>query len=124
MASRTRSTALALAALATVLAGCGDDSSAQESTDPASEDTGTASSGLPACAEVWQEDTDLPADYAGCDDGGTEVAAEVVDCSSGQRVVTYADEYWAVPGHVIARAASPGLTDDPGYQADMASCRA
>lgn len=124
MALRVRMTALVLAASATVLGACGDTDSDEDS--PTAGDTTTADAGsdLPDCAEVWQEGSDLPADYEGCSEEGTEVAPELIDCSSGQRIVTYDDRFWAVPGNVVQAAAEPGLTDDAGYQEDMYSCRA
>ncbi len=85
--------------------------------------TESSAPGWPTCETVWSEGADLPKGYAGCTDGEESVGAEIVDCSSGQRIVVYADHYWAVRGHVIGFAPE-GLRDDSEYAHDLYSCRA
>ena len=99
------------------------DSSTEDASSDAPDATESSAPGWPACETVWTEGADLPKGYAGCTDGGESVSAEIVDCSSGQRIVVYADHYWAVRGHVIGFAPQ-GLRDDSEYAHDLYSCRA
>jgi hypothetical protein len=111
--------------LALGVAACGDEGS--DGPQSADESTPTASdspkSDLPDCDSVWQEGADLPANYRGCSADGEAVAPKIVDCSSGQRIVTYDDHYWAVRGHVIGYA-EQGLANDKKYAGILYSCRA
>jgi hypothetical protein len=133
--SRTVSTAaqaVGAIALFLALAGCGDDVSGPGNAAADDETSSTASvsatgsptaPALAACADVWQEGQDLPGNYRGCLDGTTEVRPEIVDCSSGQRIVTYDDHYWAVRGHRIGYAPD-GLRNDKHYAQVLYGCRA
>lgn len=86
-------------------------------------DTATPADG-PACDSVWQKGATLPRAYRGCvDTTGTLVPRDALGCSSGQRLVSHADRFWAVPGGTIHEAATP-LADDPEYRAAVRSCRA
>lgn len=113
------------------LAACGDgDSEATDrssgspsSSAPASTSPTPTGTGLPACADVWTSANDLPDDYRGCDDNGTRVPPETIDCSSGQRIITFDGHFWAVRGHRIGQSEG-ALLDDPDYQSAIASCRA
>ncbi|TIC87404.1 hypothetical protein E8D34_09740 [Nocardioides sp. GY 10113] len=121
--------ALAVPAALVALAGCGGDDTA--ATDPVAEPTteSTESTGagddatLPDCSAVWQEGADLPSEYGGCAAEGAAVEPTIIECSSGQRVVTYDDHYWALRGNVIGFAAD-GLKDDPAYKKMIYACLA
>src|SRR4051794_12734786 len=105
-----------------LLSACGDDSASSAAdpadssssaapSDPASESASASEPGssdtaspLPewaACADVWVKDAELPARYQGCLDGDTAVAADNLGCSSGQRIVRYEDQFFAVAGGSI-----------------------
>ena len=127
---RLRWAALPLIALCAF--GCGSsDSTASDAagTDP----SGTPESSVgasptpvdgPDCASVWQEGATLPKSYRGCvDEAGALVERDTLGCSSGQRMVSHADRYWAVLGGTIHEATGP-LADDPDYRAAVRSCRA
>lgn len=78
----------------------------------------------PACDSVWQEGATLPRSYRGCVDGsGTLVPRDALGCSSGQRMVSHADRYYAVLGGTIHEATTP-LAEDREYRAAVRSCRA
>lgn len=77
---------------------------------------------LPACQDVWKKGARLPRSYAGCQDAGEVVARDALGCSSGQKMVRYADRFWAVLGGEIHRADS-SLNADPDYRDSVASCR-
>lgn len=130
-AIRTILSVVASASLLAALSGCGSDG-ATEATEATDETAPTASvtatpstddSGTPTCESVWTEGADLPKAYDGCIADGTLVAAKTVECSSGQRIVLYDDQYWAVRGHVIGYAPA-GLDDDKHYARVLYSCRA
>jgi len=76
----------------------------------------------PACGEVWVEGARLPADYKGCLDGETAVKAKNRYCEFGQKLVTYADQFWAVRGGKVNDAKGP-LKDSADYRDDLASCQ-
>jgi hypothetical protein len=126
-------TTLGVAVGATLLvatAACGDNGDdpasgdAPEQTSAADPSTGTdATSALPACDSVWKEDADLPKPYDGCAEADTTVAPDLLECSSGQRIVLYDDHYWALPGHIIGYAPE-GLDEDKRYARVLYSCRA
>ncbi|GAB2444605.1 hypothetical protein GCM10027062_25740 [Nocardioides hungaricus] len=100
--------------------GCG--SSGSTAQDPAGTDPSSADG--PACDTVWQADQALPRAYRGCvDASGALVPRDVLGCSSGQRLVSYGDRYYAVLGGTIREGSSP-LADDPEYRAAVRSCRA
>jgi hypothetical protein len=94
------------------------------SPEPSVSDSATPADG-PACDTVWQEGATLPRGYRGCvDTAGTLVPRDVLGCSSGQRLVSHADRYWAVLGGTIHEAATTPLADDPDYRTAVRSCRA
>ena len=107
------------------LSACGDDTSttADDSSPSASEST-TEPAGdhpdWPACDEVWVADADLPANYAGCLDGDTEVKAEKHPCSFGLPIVSYDDRFYAVTGKQINEVDS--LETDNGFQQALSNC--
>lgn len=121
----------AAAAALILLSACGDDSGAEEPTTTPSAAESSPSAGDPSsdpasgtsCDAVWVEGADLPRGYDGCVSGTTAVAPEIVECSSGQRIVIYDDHYWALRGHVIGYAPQ-GLGDDKHYARVLYSCRA
>lgn len=119
-----------------VLAGCGSATNSSSASDtptsatkPSETSTTTAATTTPAqaagpaCDEVWDEGADLPGSYSGCADGAEAVAAEQVDCSSGQFIVVYDDHYWAVRGHIIGYAPDT-LAQSAAYRRVLYSCRA
>lgn len=117
-----------VAALAVVaaLAACGDDDGSEGAGGPTASAEGTEAPATraPACTDVWVEGDDLPKGYSGCaDDEGTLVEPTVVDCSSGQRVVTHDNRWWAVRGHRIGHAPD-GLEQSKDYRRVLRSCRA
>lgn len=126
--------ALLLVALS-ALAGCGGDSAdtaADPATDqetsasdsPSGEETADVPAGTPDCSEVWADGNRIARAYRGCvDDSGGFVPREAVGCSSGQRMVTYADRFYGVLGGTVREAAEP-LDDDRDFQAAMRRCSA
>lgn len=127
-----------------LLSGCGDDDGGT-ATDPGSSDTPSSETSAPAeptpsesemtptetteplpdwpaCAEVWVKDAKLPGDYQGCLADGTPVKAKNRYCEFGKKLVTYADQYWAVRGGKINDAGGP-LKDSADYAADLESCK-
>lgn len=111
---------IAAVAVAVALAGCGaEDGSTDASTDPET----TAPQG-PPCTEIWIEGEDLPKGYSGClDEEGTLLKPTIVECSSGQRVVTHEDSWWALRGHRIGHAPD-GLKESKEYRRMLRGCRA
>jgi hypothetical protein len=114
---------------ASVLAGCGSDSStvAQDPTTsgpttPTSK-TPDANPTGPACTTVWKKGGTLPHVYRGCVADAGWVKAEVYQCSDGHRLVTYAHAFYASPGRTISRAATT-LAKDHGFKQTMAVCGA
>jgi hypothetical protein len=117
--------------------GCGSSGSSADDaagTDPTStpvsssatpSDETSAPAGVPDCETVWQDGATLPRTYRGCvDDTGTVVPRDALGCSSGQRLVSHGDRYYAVPGGTIHEAATTPLADDPEYRTAVRSCRA
>lgn len=110
------------------LSACGDDTAPEATADETSAPpTPAESSSAPVdgtpCESVWVEGSDLPKDYAGCVADGALVEPEILDCSSGQRIVLYDDHYWALRGHIIGYAPD-GLDNDKKYARVLYSCRA
>ncbi|WP_182523989.1 hypothetical protein [Nocardioides dongkuii] len=124
-------TVLSLTAGAALLlgaAGCGEDTSTGATDEPSGSSSASPTSdpsadALPSCESVWVEGADLPKAYDGCAADGTTVPVEIVECSSGQRIVTYDDHYWALRGHRIGHAPA-GLDEDKAYARVLYSCRA
>ena len=67
----------------------------------------------PACADVWVVDAKLPGDYQGCLEERTAVKAKNQYCEFGKKLVTYADQFWAVRGGKVNDAKGP-LEGQPG----------
>ena len=125
-------------ALAGGLAGCGDGSS-DSASDPTGTSTGTpsgtdaptdsdgsteAAPDGPACADVWTDGGSLPGSYRGCvDQDGELVEPDALACSSGQRIISFDDRYYSVPGGVI-HMATASLRKDRDYRAAVLRCRA
>ena len=80
----------------------------------------------PDCKDVWKDGARLPRTYKGCNEreGGTAtfVRRQVLDCSSGQRMVVHADHYYGVLGGTVHRTESR-LLKDRGYGEAVARCR-
>lgn len=76
----------------------------------------------PECGEVWVVDARLPGDYRGCLDAETAVKATNQYCEFGKKLVTYADQFWAVRGGKVNDAQGP-LMDSKDYRGDLASCQ-
>lgn len=106
-------------AVATLLlaAGCGDDSS-DDDTAPGAASTSPAAG--PDCSEVWSGET-LPADYEGCVSDGELVEADAQMCASEQVLVTYDDRYYAVLGGPINDMDGP-LSESQQYRKAARSC--
>ena len=127
---RRTAAGLLAAGLLLLASGCGDDdgsgsarptASDTPSGTPSEASTSAAPEG-PDCSTVWVEGETLDRKYRGCVQDGVLVTAEKVGCSSGQTFVLFQDEFWAVKGGTIKRAAG-GLAADEDYRADMAACR-
>jgi hypothetical protein len=76
----------------------------------------------PACTDIWVEGTKLPGDYKGCLESETAVKAKNRYCEFGKKLVTYADQFWAVRGGTVNDAKGP-LKDSADYRDDLASCQ-
>ena len=120
-AATARWAAVAVALVA--LTGCGENTRGQDAEGASSPASPSASNGAPDCADVWRDGEELPRAYAGCNSDEGFVAAEKLGCSSGQRMVSYGDHFYAVLGGTIHGTESP-LEDDRGYRDAVASCRA
>lgn len=111
--------------------GCGssgstaeDAAGADQSRTPDAPESSESSVDGPACDTVWQVDKTLPRTYQGCvDAAGALERRNVLGCSSGQRLVSHDDRYWAVLGGTIHEA-STTLARDPEYRTAVRSCRA
>ncbi len=105
------------------------DPAGSPSASPAPEDAGPSSAapeapaGTPACSDVWSEGATIPRSYAGCVQDGALVEREVLSCSSGQRLMTFADRFYGVAGGEV-RVSEQALEDDRDYRASVRSCRA
>ena len=115
-----------LAALAT-LAACGEDTTAADPSDgaPTADSTPATGEGQePACADTWVEGKDLAKKYSGClDADGELVEPTIIQCSSGQRLVTHDDAWWAVRGHTIGHAPE-GLKENKDFKRVLRPCLA
>lgn len=114
----------------TFAAGCGSAGTSGDepvNAEPQTEAPGAvadeAATDLPECDSVWQQGALLPEKYRGCLLDDEEVTPEVVDCSSGQRVMLYDNKYWAVEGHKI-QYAPEGLDNSAAYAEMLYGCRA
>jgi hypothetical protein len=121
-----------------LLAACGDESgsAAADPTDPTpsvtesstpSEPTESATEAelpdWPACADVWVSGAKLPLSYRGCIDMEAAVKADNLPCESGQRIVRFADRFYAVAGGKIYQT-EVALEQDDGYLDMVTTCRA
>jgi hypothetical protein len=97
--------------------------SSEPTAPPETTETADPSADWPACEGVWKDGDRLPPGYAGCREGDVGVQADKTGCSFGRPIVTYRDRFYGVPSGVIHETMGP-LEKDPGYQSDMASCRA
>lgn len=125
--SRVSGVAVALAcASALALSSCGSEEPekrADATGSPSTSSTPTApASDTPQCADVWQQGKVLPRPYRGCLSDGQLVAAHKLLCSSGQTLVLFDDQYFAVIGGTITHATSP-LRKDATYLAAVQRCR-
>jgi hypothetical protein len=122
------------------LSACGDGSDSEATdpvgADPTSESTPTPSEPTseatdsppptpdwPECGEVWVADAKLPRFYKGCLDGDQAVKADNLSCSSGQRIVRYANRFFGVAGGTIYQTMGP-LNKDKEYLDMVRTCRA
>jgi hypothetical protein len=106
-----------LALLVVGVTACGSGSSSTEATD-----TGASGGGAPDCAAVWKDGATLDRGYAGCMQDGQLVKPDSLACSSGQRIIRYADHYYAVPGGTI-HVTTKSLNSDHQYLAAAYRCR-
>lgn len=128
-APRRRASACALLATL-VLTSCGQQDDGGSADEPSGSSTSAAPSGeaapagTPDCTEVWQEGARIPRSYQGCtEEGGVYVERDVLGCSSGQRMVRYADRFWGVLGGTVNEA-SGSLDEDRDYETSMRNCSA
>lgn len=116
-----------------LLAGCGGgaseagdgvaSASASPST-PADDRASEAAVPQPQCADVWVTGTTLPGGYQLCYEGEARVVPGGAYCEVGRPLVTHAGRWWAVRGGEVQEATTDGrLVRDPGYAADLRSCR-
>ena len=119
-----------------LLSACGGDSGSSAA-DPAGtasvSDTPSSSEAIadpsseapdwPACDSIWVEGQQIPGGYKGCLDGSDQVAADNLSCSSGQRIVRYADRFYGVAGGKIYESMGP-LDKDKAYLKMVRTCRA
>ena len=83
----------------------------------------TSPPGTPDCTSVWREGATLPRGYSGCLEDADFVRRDALGCSSGQRIIRYADRFYAVPGGTIHSSTKP-LDRDRKYRAAVYRCRA
>lgn len=129
----------ALAAALLLLAGCGEDTDEPDADDTptvaeSSSDSTTeaAPTGPPACAEVWVPGQTLPADFAGCTEGGATVSDVGVECADGattlyvyENPTTGEDQYFGITGQEIGNAdddADDDGADDAPYAKAYSTC--
>jgi hypothetical protein len=93
----------------------------KRSRDPKS--TEPVPANAPDCSAIWADGTRIPRGYQGCAAGGAYVKRDSIACSSGQRMVRYADRYYGVIGGTVHEAAEP-LLHDRDFRAAVRSCRA
>jgi len=98
---------------------------ATPSETPPSSSAGTdVPADAPACADVWEAGAKLPRTYSGCLEAGEYVKRDVLECSSGQRIVRYDDAFWAALGGTIKQASTSPLKKDSVYIDFVIDCRA
>ncbi len=105
------------------------DSSSSATTTPSTEPTEAPSETVepegPLCADVWVAGSVLPGRYNGCldEEQAKFVQAITYRCSSGQKLVTFRRNFYAVPGEVVNETTTP-LARDPKFKKVMAICGA
>lgn len=131
-ARRSLTAAAVVTAVSMLLLGCGAQTDEGEP-EPSSE--GDSADPVVICAEAWVADEALPQPYDGCwdvdpgadvdpeADSESWVPAEVIRCSSGQRIVIHDDSFYAVPGQKITEVRG-SLADDPEYARVLEVCTA
>lgn len=74
----------------------------------------------PPCASVWAPGQRLPVNYEWCvaDDGTPIAGPRIGSCE----VVTYDNQYYAIPGYRI-RTANGVMSQDRAYQRALTSCK-
>lgn len=79
----------------------------------------------PECAQVWVDGAFLPDPYRGCFDAekGSWQEAMVYRCSSGQKLVTYRRNFYAVPGEKVIESTQP-LARNAAFQKALKTCGA
>jgi hypothetical protein len=116
-----------LAAAALLVTACGSAGSSTTAVDsPSAGPSHSGASvppGTPDCSAVWQKGATLPRGYRGCAEDADFVPRDALGCESGQRIVRYANQYYAVPGGTIQAATKP-LDHDRQYLAAVRRCRA
>lgn len=111
----------ALPALASWPTGCAsDDAGPVTSPTRAASQPPASVTQVPECSQVWQTGQTLPANYAGCSNGGTVEAAVEHACKSGPGLVAYGNS-WAQLGGPI-QTAQGELAADPAYKAAFDGC--
>ena len=122
------STCAVLAALA--LASCGQQDGGESAEDRPASDSSASSTGeeappgTPECDDIWVAGGKIPRVYHGCaDEAGAYVERDSLGCSSGQRMVRYADRFWGVLGGTVNEA-DGSLDEDPDYRQSMRNCSA
>lgn len=102
------------------LAGCGNTSTDDVASAPTEAVSATPGDPLPECGDVWRAGARLPKGYTGCVSDGATVEARAHHCSSGQRLVIYADAFYAVAGGPVQHV--PHLSDRPIHQRILRTC--
>lgn len=135
----TRAAAPLIATLLLVLTGCGDGSGDSEASDPASptdspsadasptdepeSESPSVPADAPTCDEVWVAGHKIPRGYKGCvDRDGGYVQRDSMGCSSGQRLVKYADRFFGVVGGEVHQVKG-GLDQSKEYLDTVKRCR-
>lgn len=130
---------LMLTASTVLLAACstGSDSGGSADAEPTGRESGKATAPAadgsssrspeaaptgPDCDDVWKDGERLPADYESCVADGVAGEADVVKCQDGSRLITYADQFFAVPGQPISQPEDAPIQDTEEYSAAYASC--
>lgn len=80
-----------------------------------------STSDLPACSNVWKAGVVLDKAYQGCVQGGREVPADVLSCSSGQSLVRYDGRFYGVLGGSVSQ--TPSLDSSKKYLKSVSVCR-
>lgn len=117
---------------AVLLAACGTESGDDAGPDSASDPTSSATpspststspdaSGLPACADVWVDGQELPADYQACTQDGETVKPVKKMCGFGAPLLEQEGRFYAMKGNIINDVGDLATSDE--YQQLLASCQ-